>query len=451
MNRQPRSLVSRMTWLVVGVSIFSLLLHLAVSWLWAHEVSEDLVDSLSGRVTLARQLLERAPPEQRPALAASISRARFTVEHLEAPGLTASTEPPFLPGQVLQRIREGAGPNFHVQLADPSLSENRGIIQFDFDLGHPNQVNDWWRITYRVQPPLLAVLGTGLGWLVLVGVGVLLSLVIGVRSIARPMSQLASRLSDQGSGLQPLAMPVGGGAEIRTVVTAFNQLVAEVQRADQTKQQMLAGVSHDLRTPLARLRLRIETQCDELIAEELTADLLAVERIVSQFLAYVQGDSKAGLGKPEAVMDVVSWVVLGFAEQGNKVEFVPSQLRLELPDLAVQRALTNLIDNALSHGMAPVLVALSFYYRDEQGHGVLTVWDHGPGMSEAEFERAQLPFVRLDDSRAGLGHCGLGLAIVAQIAHQLGGHLERCKSADGRFGVSLVWPLSSGQQNHEAP
>ncbi|XVJ69724.1 MAG: hypothetical protein HEQ39_08760 [Rhizobacter sp.] len=430
-----------MTWLVVGVSVFSLLLHLAVSALWAHEVSEDLVDSLSGRVTLARHLLERTPPEQRDALAASISRARFTVARLQSPAETAPSEPPFLPGQVLQRIREGAGPNFHVHLAGASFSENRGIIQFDFDLG-----DERWRVTYRVQPPLLAVLGTGLGWLVLVGVGVLLSLVIGVRSIARPMSQLASRLSNQGSALQPLSMPAGGGAEIRTVVTAFNQLVAEVQRADQTKQQMLAGVSHDLRTPLARLRLRIETQCDELIAEELTADLFAVERIVSQFLAYVQGESKAGLGKPEAVMDVVSWVVSGYAEQGSKVEFAPSELRLELPDLAVQRALSNLIDNALSHGMAPVLVALSLTYRDEGGHGVLTVWDHGPGMSEAEFDRAQLPFVRLDDSRAGLGHCGLGLAIVAQIAHQLGGHLERSKLAGSRFGVSIVWPLSGDKE-----
>jgi two-component system osmolarity sensor histidine kinase EnvZ len=72
-------------------------------------------------------------------------------------------------------------------------------------------------------------------------------------------------------------------------------------------------------------------------------------------------------------------------------------------------------------------------------------------MSEAEFERAQLPFVRLDGSRAGLGHCGLGLAIVSQIAHQLEGRLERSKSADGRFGVSIVWPLSAHNDKHAAP
>jgi two-component system osmolarity sensor histidine kinase EnvZ len=435
-----------MTWLVVGVSIFSLLLHLAVSWLWANEISEDLIDSLTGRVTLARQVLERAPPEQRAALAHSISQTRFTVERLQAPALPPTDAPPFLPGNILQRIRNAAGPDFSVHLASASFAQNRGLVQFDFKLQ-----DEPWRVTYRVQPPLLAVLGTGIGWFFLVGVAVLLSLVVGVRSIARPMSQLASRLSNQGGSLQPLAIPAGGGVEISTVVTAFNQLVAEVQRADQTKQQMLAGVSHDLRTPLARLRLRIETQCEELIAEELTADLFAVERIVSQFLAYVQGESKVGLGKPEAVIDVVSWVVSGYAEQGSNVEFVPSELRLELPDLAVQRALANLIDNAISHGVPPVLVALSFVYRDERGHGVLTVWDHGPGMSEAEFERAQLPFVRLDGSRAGLGHCGLGLAIVSQIAHQLEGRLERSKSADGRFGVSIVWPLSAHNDKHAAP
>jgi two-component system osmolarity sensor histidine kinase EnvZ len=254
------------------------------------------------------------------------------------------------------------------------------------------------------------------------------------------MSLLAQRLSAQGQALQPLTLPPRAGAEITTLVGSFNQLVAAVQSADRTKQQMLAGVSHDLRTPLARLRLRIETECDGQLADELTSDLRAVERIVSQFLAYVQGDSRPGLGEPDSLRALITQAVERYRSQGQFVYATMGTGDAELPDLAVQRLLNNLIDNALSHGLAPVIVELIWHGDSPPALASLTVWDCGRGLDAAGFEQAQQPFMRLGERDVGLGHCGLGLAIVAQIAQQLSATLQRRVDAKGRFGVALTWP-----------
>jgi two-component system osmolarity sensor histidine kinase EnvZ len=257
--------------------------------------------------------------------------------------------------------------------------------------------------------------------------------------MARPLSNLTQQLKAQGDLLRPVPVPADAAPEIETLVHAFNQLAAAVLRADRTKQHLLAGVSHDLRTPLTRLRLRIETQCDDALANVLASDLQAVERIVSQFLAYVQGDTQAAQGEPESVRAMLALVVSDYAAQGDDVRLKATQVEVELPDLALRRTLHNLVDNALAHGQPPVWLSLTEKAGPECRSVTLTVWDQGAGISAEDFDQALMPFVRLDNSKADLGHCGLGLAIVAQFAHQLGGSLERAQSKDGRFGISLTW------------
>jgi two-component system, OmpR family, osmolarity sensor histidine kinase EnvZ len=439
----PRSLVARMTWLVVGVGVLSLVLHLLVIGLLMQPLSEGMSKVLAARVILARELLLRAGPDEHDSASAAISDEQFRLER-RALAQDAPREASFLmPGaRILGLLRERAGPGISVNFAPAENLFSGGQMQFDFEAS-----GNLWRISYRAQPPVQAVLGTGLGWLAFVIFTMFASLAIGVHWITRPMSLLAQRLAAQGKLLQPLSVPPRAGSELVTLVASFNQLVATVRKADETKQHMLAGVSHDLRTPLARLRLRIETQCEAPVAGALSDDLHAVERIVSQFLAYVQGDSRAGLGEPESVKSVASRVVAGYVAQGHNVEAELGDLDVELPDLAVQRALGNLIDNALSHGKPPVDVVLSRRMGNQGHEAVLTVWDSGRGMNEEEFTQARLPFVRLDGAKSGVGHCGLGLAIVAQIAQQLDITIELTHDADGRyFGISMVWPLNRETQ-----
>ena len=124
------------------------------------------------------------------------------------------------------------------------------------------------------------------------------------------------------------------------------------------------------------------------------------------------------------------------APSGQAVSAHIESVTLAVHDLVVQRLLTNLIDNALAYGRAPVEVSLQATVEGAE----LRVTDHGAGMSAEDFERAQQPFVRLTNARSELGHCGLGLAIVAQVARQLGGRLRAQRGADGRFGIVFTLP-----------
>jgi two-component system, OmpR family, osmolarity sensor histidine kinase EnvZ len=433
----PQSLVTRMTMLVVAVGVLSLGLHVLVLGLWFEPLSEDLASGLTGRVQLTRKLLQAAHPAGRDIVAAEVGGGRYTVSRLSAPLDSPRDAPVPAAVRMLSALRERAGPEITVNLAPIDQVEERGTIYFDFQVANEN-----WRATYRANPPILALLSTGLGWFVLVALAVIASLVVGVRSIARPLSEFARQLAAQGDMLHQLPTPARTSRELKTLTDSFNHLVDKVQRADEVKQQMLAGVSHDLRTPLARLRLRIEMECAEPLADILCADLHAIERIVSQFLAYVQGNNRAGLGESESITAVVSQVIAGYVLENRPVYSALGDVDLEVPDLGLQRALRNLIDNALSHGAPPVEVELIQRATKSGAEMALTVWDHGAGLTGGEFLRAQLPFVRLGNASVDLGHCGLGLAIVSQIAGQMQAKLEQVRDGQGRFGISIVWLLA---------
>jgi two-component system osmolarity sensor histidine kinase EnvZ len=175
----------------------------------------------------------------------------------------------------------------------------------------------------------------------------------------------------------------------------------------------------------------------------LLLDLKAVDRIVTQFLGYVQGESSASLGENWSLAEVAQHVVDAYVSQGVSITFDKSGSFADFmqPDLAVQRALTNLIDNALAYGVQPLEVSLTREAGKQDSSLQLAVWDHGKGMSAADFERAKQPFVRLDVRSAANGHCGLGLAIIAQMAEKTQAELKLLWHLDGRFGIALVWQL----------
>jgi two-component system osmolarity sensor histidine kinase EnvZ len=292
-----------------------------------------------------------------------------------------------------------------------------------------------WHVLALAHPPTIVLAASLLGWLTLAAAGVLASFLLGTRLIVRPILQLSQRMANQGSELDLLLEPPGASSEVRSLVDSFNRLVLRVQVADRTRKQLLAGISHDLRTPLARLRLRIETQCEPRVAAESEKELHAVERIVSQFLAYLHGESAAGAGAPQSVLMTIAHIAGLYAEQGVMIK-----CSLEAPDscqaeLAVQRVLSNLIDNALAHGAQPIEISWRAPAADVCELGV---WDCGEGLGDEAFRAALEPFVRLKPG-GSIGHCGLGLAIVAQIAGQWNAQLDARRNAAGQFGVSLTW------------
>jgi two-component system, OmpR family, osmolarity sensor histidine kinase EnvZ len=167
-------------------------------------------------------------------------------------------------------------------------------------------------------------------------------------------------------------------------------------------------------------------------------------------MAYVQGNSRAGLGAHDEVEPQIRRVLADYADVVCGFDVRGDVSRLTLPDVALSRIATNLIDNARSYGQAPIEVMLApagdltelNAAKPQANDWALIVYDQGEGMTPEQFARALQPFVRLDESTGGSGHCGLGLAIVDQLAHQLHGRLALCDTrlhAARRFGIAFIW------------
>jgi two-component system, OmpR family, osmolarity sensor histidine kinase EnvZ len=450
------SLVRRLTGGVALIALLAFGAQAIVLWLWLAPVADDLAGIAAEQAVMAQAALRAVPPAQRAALAEKMTAGGVLVTAERPPASRVITELPPLTDH------DGAGP----------APQRSIVIQFQGRPGEdfaatfhlPVEGEDWW-LTREYRAARGAISGTLVVWLLMLALATLGALLVSVQLIARPFGRLAAQISRQQGLLRPLPENHDGSAELQALVRAFNTLATQVMEAAHTRQQLLAGVSHDLRTPLARLRLRAETQCEPEVADALTADLRALERIVDQFLAYVQGDSAAVagttgqdaaqgarrgavlgtvFGKSEPLHQVVSDVVALYADGSQVVTCEVEPIEWPVPDLALQRLLANLIDNALAYGRAPVQVQLRARPAASGVGCELRVMDDGEGMTEEEFQRAQAPFVRLTGARNQLGHCGLGLAIVAQMARQLGGKLHTVRDADGRFGIVLQLPAQSG-------
>lgn len=258
--------------------------------------------------------------------------------------------------------------------------------------------------------------------------GALLSAVAALflRNQLRPIRRLARAATAYGRG-QTVAFRPTGATELREAGTAFLEMRHRIERQAQARTAMLAGISHDLRTPLTRMRLQLSLMDGE-DALALARDVDDMARMVDAFLAFARGDAGDAQDRAD-VAGIARAVAEDFARSGGAVEFGgvegehPGEVAVR--PLAIRRALENLLGNALAHGTRAVL-SVAFGERSVR----LTVEDDGPGIPPARREEAMRPFVRLDaarnQDRAGVG---LGLAIVADIARTHGGSLRLGESA----------------------
>ena len=429
------SLVRRLTWGAVIVVLLAFAMQALVLTLWLQPLAHQFVGGAADNARQARAALRATPAADRAAMARAMTLGSLTLR-LSQPSRDdlAADRNGFAPPEFQNHAAKLAAEGIVMVLRENPGQDDAVVFHFKVD-------DVAWVMERHVNRPTEAVTGTLTVWLVMIALATAGALLWSVRSISRPLADLAQQLAAQQGRLKPLPEERFASRELHTVVRAFNDLVHQVSYQAQVRQQLLAGVSHDLRTPLARLRLRVETQCDDDLAGELTADLLALEHIVDQFLAYVQGDTGSPQGNARPLVDCVREVVAPYlgAVQPLQVELAPS--KRPVPHLAVHRLLANLIDNALAYGRAPVRVVLL----DAAGGTELQVWDRGDGMTPDEFAHAQQPFVRLGGTRPDVGHCGLGLAIATQMARQLGGSLHALQDPVRGFGMVLRLPPAAPQ------
>ncbi|MEW9899504.1 ATP-binding protein [Chitinivorax sp. PXF-14] len=365
----------------------------------------------------------------------------------EIPDWGARREPPLLPAGEPER-RAGGGPEHHEGPPHQDIA-----LHLSQELGQPVALH--WRREPR--PTLWVGIGTGAsqvwyhipmkpgepGWFgspwMMLAVVTALSLMgslFVLWQLSRPIASLADALRRTGAGHAVAPLPVAGPLELRELTTNFNQMVQDLSRLETDRQTLLAGVSHDLRTPLTRLRVRAEL-LDDSARAGIGRDIDDIERIVEQFLLFarLQADSE-----PASQVELGGWLTgwLGrdeYTDIGYRPALQPVSCAIH--PIALARALANLVENARQYGAMPIELSLAL----DGTTARISVRDHGPGIPPERLEQARQAFVRLDAARGGRGHCGLGLAIVDQVARLHGGELLLTNAMDGGLLATLSLPL----------
>ncbi|MFM0321403.1 ATP-binding protein [Caballeronia glebae] len=276
-------------------------------------------------------------------------------------------------------------------------------------------------------------------WLALIFSTAVLAALFGAWQLQYPLRSLAQAVGRFGRGQPTPPVPERGPRELRQLTHGFNQMVREVSQTENDRAVMLAGVAHDLKTPLARLRLRAEMMDDEKLRDGVVRDVDSMAHIVDQFLVFAH-DRPDG-SEPVPVDEQCERIARAYRAVSPGAQ--PIRLKLEagpafaLPAASLDRLLSNLLDNAHAYGAPPVVIET----RREASGWVLTVSDHGKGIAPEDLIKASRPFVRLDPARGGSGHSGLGLAIVERLARRAGGECEIGNRAEGGLQVVMTFPF----------
>ncbi len=274
--------------------------------------------------------------------------------------------------------------------------------------------------------------------LLVLAIGVLAYIV--ARMSSKPLQDMASAAEELGDDLQRAPLPLRGPREVQRAAEAFNAMQQRLQRHLAERTQMLAAITHDLQTPLTRLRLRLENVSDEALRERLIADLAAMQALVREGLELARS---AESSEQRAALDLDSLlesIVEDTAEGGADVAFEGrSGAVLMLRPLAMHRLFSNLVDNA-------VMYAHRVRVRVERAQDGITVVvaDDGPGLSEDQLEAVFDPFVRVETSRSReTGGAGLGLTIARALAEKDGARLWLRNRPVGGLEAVVHWPASA--------
>lgn len=266
------------------------------------------------------------------------------------------------------------------------------------------------------------------------------------RRIAAPIIAFARAAERLGRDPDAPPLTMHGSSEINAAAAAFNVMQDRLRRYVSNRTTMLAAIAHDLRTPLTRLRFRIEAVPDEL-KPKLAADLDEMEAMISATLAFVQDTTRPGERTKLEVSSLVETVMDEAAETGADAAVEHAERAVVDGDpIALKRLVTNLVDNALKFGSSARGRVFA-----EAGMAVVEVDDDGPGVPEGDIERAFEPFLRLEGSRSReTGGAGLGLAVVRAIARGHGGEVTLQNRVEGGLRARVTLPLAMRARARQA-
>jgi len=470
----PKSLFGQtLLILLVGLVIS----HAIGAWIYAG-AREQAVRAISGfaaaqRVANLSRLVEDAPADWRPRIVAALSdptfRVALTAQPPQMPQSDAEGAAKAVEDYVRQQLPEWPDRQVRVAVLAPPDGAPGAPFGAPFDrrpppgmMGGPGmmhgmmgpgfgpfggwrglqvavQLNDGQWLSFATALPQGA---PSVSWqfiisMVLMGVIVLAVSVWAVRRVTAPLGLLAGAADRLGRDVTAEPLAETGTAEMQRAARAFNRMQDRLRRLIESRTQMLAALSHDLRTPLTLLRLRTEEVADTNERDKMLATIGEMDEMIGSTLAFARDEVHAEPRRKVDIAALLASVVDDMADAGLPVTMRPAESLIhDCQPGALKRALTNLLDNAVKYGKSARTAVAS------AGDSVdITIDDDGPGIPEAELAKVFQPFYRVEDSRSrDTGGTGLGLAIAQAIVQAQGGELTLTNRPGGGLRAAIKLP-----------
>ncbi|MCY3980193.1 MAG: ATP-binding protein [Alphaproteobacteria bacterium] len=429
----PRTLFTRSLLIIVMPLI---LLQVVSTWIFYERhwyiIMKRLAAGVAGEIGLVIDAMDRFPGAEAQGVLLVLLADRTDLRATIAPGAILPNRPQPEPTGGLDKL-----------LARELANRVRRPFQFD-----TKAYEDEILIRVQLRDSVLNVIAprrrlfssTTTFWaLWMVGTSMILFAVAGLfmRNQIRPIRRLAEAADAYGKGREAGDPKPGGAAEVRRATVAFRRMRDRIQRQIAQRTEMLAGVSHDLRTPLARMRVALALLPEDDDARGLQADIAEMEAMLEGYLAFARGEG----GEPAVETDLgelIEDVVTGARRAGGSIDLrIASAPKIPVQATAIRRCLVNLIDNAMRYGNQ---VWIACRQRGEWFE--IGIDDDGPGVPTADREKVFRPFYRRDRTQPGKpGGVGLGLSIARDVIQSHGGDILLGNSPEGGLGVRVRLPL----------
>lgn len=430
---------------VLVLFVFMGILHVVSLWTYRSAIDDEIVTSnsvqLAERLAAIRRSVLRVPIPEREAVAHALAGGPIDVHWSLVGHAVARTDGvvpnlPDLSERLIGVEPELAGGNLIIGSTSQFASDPHVSV---ISMRLPDQ--SWVNVSIvDVRAGRLSSHGTLYSTTVMT-LGLVLAAVILARWLNKPLRAFAGAANRFATGAEVVQIPERGPEELRQLAAAFNDMQVRIKKLLDDRTQTLAAISHDLRSPLTRLKLRIEELTAPEAREGMSADIAEMEVMIEGTLAFLKSDR---LDEPIRAFDLVSMVetvVLDFSDMGKQVTLIaPDSLVVNGRRLALKRALTNIIDNAIKYGeQAEVAVSHS------QEFATVVVTDRGPGIPTGDREAVFAPFHRLEASRnKETGGVGLGLTVSRSAVRAHGGELALSDGPNGGLAVRIDIPLRAG-------
>ncbi|WP_447801109.1 sensor histidine kinase [Pseudomonas kilonensis] len=439
--QRPRDTVARWIALTTMIAMLTLLalneLFSLLAGAWARPPLMET--GLMEKATAITRIIDSVAPEQRPAIAKAASDQAFNAQWLqrhEDARLPVIDKPEFSEGSALLRQQLGR-PDARIEAYEPNdwpadqpdaryaaiieLADHSWVI-----FSVPSRswgLEEWARNGIIIALILLSTLIVAL---------------IATRHLAAPLERFAEGARRFGVDHQAPPIPVIGPHEIRQAILAFNAMQAQLKHFLQDRTQMLAAISHDLRAPLTRMRLRGEFIEDAEQQSRLFRDVDEMQAMVNSALEFFRDDARLEHATAFDLAELLHTIVDDLKDAGTEVAFEGAQRLVYVGrPIGIKRALVNLIDNAIKYGGAPTVRLEADANRVD-----ICILDRGPGIAAQHLEQVFTPFFRIEGSRnKHTGGVGLGLSAARATVLEHGGTLTLRNRRGGGLEARVSLPL----------